>query len=408
MAAFDPYHQWLGIPPHEQPPDHYQLLGIPLFESSASVIANAADQRMSFLKSVQIGEHIQFSQDLLNRVAQAKLCLLNADKKSAYDQALRKQRAEAAKKSRPVIAPRVTSSPPPSLVDTSPPRHRQAQPAKRLFSTGRVLMLIVLAGVLAGLVYVMTNTTANNPPTLAPIVNVVIDEDDRPLTVQLAGIGSGEEKPQSLAVTATSSNRKLIANPRVTQPSMAATGSLKLKAMPDQSGGATITVTVEDGGTDDNLNTPGDNASFSRAFDVTVRPVNDPPTIDPILDLTIPQNSGPQTIDLAGIDAGGHESQSLAISVTSSAPGVTGEPDIIYNSAEATGSLTFTPLAGQSGRATITVTVEDDGLENNLVTGADKEQSSQSFVVNGPRPPADRHEPGFTVFRLRVQPDFDP
>ncbi len=387
MDTFDPYHQWLGIPPHEQPPDHYQLLGIPLFESSASVIANAADQRMSFLKSVQIGEHIQFSQDLLNRVAQAKLCLLHADKKSDYDEALRKQRSENVKKSRPVIAPRVTSSPPPSLVDTSPPRHRQAQPAKRLFSTGGILALLAVAGILAVVIYVMTTTTVNNPPTLDPMVNVVIDEDDRPQTVQLAGIGSGEDESQSLAVTATSSNRKLIANPRVTQPSLAATASLTFQPLPDRDGRATITVTVEDGGTDDNLDTPGDNASFNRTFDVTVHPVNDPPTLDPILDLTIPQNSGPQTIELAGIDAGGHESQSLAISVTSSNPGVTGEPEIIYNSAEVTGSLTFTPLAGQSGRATITVTVEDDGLENNLTTGGDKEQSSQSFVVTVRPPP---------------------
>ena len=24
---FDPYHEWLGIPASEQPPDHYRLLG---------------------------------------------------------------------------------------------------------------------------------------------------------------------------------------------------------------------------------------------------------------------------------------------------------------------------------------------------------------------------------------------
>ena len=27
-GAFDPYHQWLGIPPEQQPPDHYALLGL--------------------------------------------------------------------------------------------------------------------------------------------------------------------------------------------------------------------------------------------------------------------------------------------------------------------------------------------------------------------------------------------
>lgn len=30
---FDPYHKWLGIPPEEQPPHYYRLLGIKLFES---------------------------------------------------------------------------------------------------------------------------------------------------------------------------------------------------------------------------------------------------------------------------------------------------------------------------------------------------------------------------------------
>ena len=24
---FDPYYTWLGIPPEEQPPDHYRLIG---------------------------------------------------------------------------------------------------------------------------------------------------------------------------------------------------------------------------------------------------------------------------------------------------------------------------------------------------------------------------------------------
>ena len=27
-GAFDPYHKWLGIPPKQQPPDHYRLLGV--------------------------------------------------------------------------------------------------------------------------------------------------------------------------------------------------------------------------------------------------------------------------------------------------------------------------------------------------------------------------------------------
>jgi hypothetical protein len=35
--AFDPYRKWLGIPPEEQPPNHYRLLGIALFEDDPDV-----------------------------------------------------------------------------------------------------------------------------------------------------------------------------------------------------------------------------------------------------------------------------------------------------------------------------------------------------------------------------------
>ena len=48
---FDVLHKWLGIPPAEQPPHAYRLLGIAPFEDDADVIANAADQRMLFIKS---------------------------------------------------------------------------------------------------------------------------------------------------------------------------------------------------------------------------------------------------------------------------------------------------------------------------------------------------------------------
>jgi len=91
MPAFDPYHKWLSIPPAEQPPNHYRLLGVNQFEADAAVISNAADQRMDFLKSVQTGEHGPLSQDLLNQVAQAKLYLLDVNKKLAYDATLRQR-----------------------------------------------------------------------------------------------------------------------------------------------------------------------------------------------------------------------------------------------------------------------------------------------------------------------------
>ena len=91
MNEFDPYYKWLGIPPREQPPNHYRLLGIPTFATDREVIRNAADQRMAYLKSFGTGQHGKLSETLLNEVSAAKVCLLKDVTKHAYDDQLRSQ-----------------------------------------------------------------------------------------------------------------------------------------------------------------------------------------------------------------------------------------------------------------------------------------------------------------------------
>jgi len=86
---FDPYHKWLGIPPSEQPPNHYRLLGISLFESDPDVIDAAANRLMAYLQGCATGPHVALSQKLLNEVAAARLCLLDPKKKKAYDTRLK-------------------------------------------------------------------------------------------------------------------------------------------------------------------------------------------------------------------------------------------------------------------------------------------------------------------------------
>lgn len=108
---FDPYYLWLGIPPDEQPPDHYRLLGIRCFEENPDVIDNAADQRMAHLRSRQIGQHQQASQRLLREISDARLTLLDPTRKANYDGHLRAMREQET-----VLAPPVADSaaPPPS------------------------------------------------------------------------------------------------------------------------------------------------------------------------------------------------------------------------------------------------------------------------------------------------------
>src|SRR6185369_13016381 len=88
-ATFDPYHKWLGIPPEEQPPNHYRLLGVRLYESDPDVIDVTADKHMSFLRQCAAGPQFAESQKLLNEIAAARLCLLTPQKKTDYDRKLR-------------------------------------------------------------------------------------------------------------------------------------------------------------------------------------------------------------------------------------------------------------------------------------------------------------------------------
>ncbi len=93
--TFDPYYTWLGIPPEEQPPNHYRLLGIKLFETNSDVIANAADQRVRHVRTYQSGKYADQSQEVLNKLSAARNCLLNPQTKTDYDEQLKKETKSA-------------------------------------------------------------------------------------------------------------------------------------------------------------------------------------------------------------------------------------------------------------------------------------------------------------------------
>jgi hypothetical protein len=89
--GFDPYIEWLGILPAEGPVDHYALLGIARFESDTSKIIQAADARMELLRRFQTGARSVLSQEILNEVSGARICLLDKKQRDKYDQQLRER-----------------------------------------------------------------------------------------------------------------------------------------------------------------------------------------------------------------------------------------------------------------------------------------------------------------------------
>ncbi len=95
---------------------------------------------------------------------------------------------------------------------------------------------------------------------------------------------------------------------------------------------------------------------------------NQPPTLNPLNNLSIIENAGPQTVNLTGISSGSaSEAQLLTVSAFSSNPGLIPTPSVNYVSPNSTGTIAFTPVPNAYGSNNITVMVDDGGAVSNTV-----------------------------------------
>ena len=131
MAAFDPYYEWLGIPPKDQPPHHYRLLGVELYEDHLTAIDAAANRIMAYLQELSNGDNGPLAQQLLNEVSTARVCLLNKKRKATYDQTLRKQFSRKEEKNKPA-----TAKTPPPLPTATPLEAEEEAPFPAIGTTG--------------------------------------------------------------------------------------------------------------------------------------------------------------------------------------------------------------------------------------------------------------------------------
>jgi len=180
---FDPYREWLGIAPHEQPADYYRLLGLARFESDAAKIAAVADERMARVRSFQVGPRGRFTQTLLNELSAAKVCLLSPVAKAAYDEELARV-LSATLQPRQVLPPA-----PPRVVPPTPRVARQsgqesvgelADPAPAAPWWG--IVLAITAAALVVLVVVLAWGVMNQRwrPQPEPTANTPVPEPDVP------------------------------------------------------------------------------------------------------------------------------------------------------------------------------------------------------------------------------------
>ena len=79
------YYEWLGIPLAKCPPNHYVLLGIPVFEDCKTVIENAAARNIFFLQRFFSSPFAELAQEVQKEVAAAKKLLCDQGTKKEYD-----------------------------------------------------------------------------------------------------------------------------------------------------------------------------------------------------------------------------------------------------------------------------------------------------------------------------------
>ena len=228
--------------------------------------------------------------------------------------------------------------------------------------------------------------TGANPIQATAVAVVNSDGVVTGITIMNAGSGYDSSSPprvriasgQTLTITATSNNLSLIPNPVFSFTGQGNnSGVLTYTPAQNASGIATITLSMMDsGGT---LNSGMD--TLTQTFNVTITPVNQAPTLDPITVLMpqILENAGQQTINLTGITTGtGDLGQSITgVFATSNNPNVIPNPTTIFPPNNSTGMLTFTPVPFASGSATITVTVMDNGG----TVGGGVNFTTQSFTI---------------------------
>jgi Bacterial Ig domain len=208
-------------------------------------------------------------------------------------------------------------------------------------------------------------------PTLDPISPVSVPEDSTGDSVALTGISSGPgDGDPHVNLTVTSNNPSLILDPTIVYDGSSSQGTLVFTPMAGQFGTATISITA--------TNDDSPTSSFTRNFTVTVFHINSAPTIDPVAPITIAEGSDPVFVSLSGITDGAADTgQSITVTATSSNPSLIRNPTHSYVSPDNFGSLTFVPIAGQYGTATITITVQDNG--GTAYGGVDT--TTESFLV---------------------------
>jgi CSLREA domain-containing protein len=195
--------------------------------------------------------------------------------------------------------------------------------------------------------FVLTVTSVNSAPTITDIANQTINEDGSTGALAFT-VGDVETAAGNLTVTGSSSNTTLVPNANIVFGGSGANRTVTVTPAANQSGTATMIVTVTD----------ADKGTTSDTFLLTVNAANDLPTISDIANQTTNEDTatGALSFTVGDVET---PAANLTLSGTSSNTTLVPNANIVFNGSGANRTVTVTPAANQSGSATITVTVTD-------------------------------------------------
>jgi dienelactone hydrolase len=222
--------------------------------------------------------------------------------------------------------------------------------------TGNVdVVLVVHDGLLSAVTYLQVTIQSGAPTTVnhRPTISWIADQRATPGAAIAAipfTVGDAETAANTLSVTVTSSNTTLLPVANIALTTGSANRTATLTPVNGQTGIATVTLTASDGA----KNTA---TSFTLTVAATIAG-NTAPVIQGIANEVLPGGATYGSLPLIIKDTESTES-ALTLSAASSNPTLVPTASVVFGGQSWGRTVTVTPMAGQTGRSTITLTVSD-------------------------------------------------